>query len=86
MCHVFAGDAFVFVFVRFNISLWFFFMSVIVLARDGNPFPGVVPCSCLTLCVHMLCGSCTGGICCFSCGLCAVCYILYLEVDYECGD
>ena len=56
--------------------MWCVFMSVIVLARVGYPLrtgvvgPFLVLCLfCLTFLVHMLCGSCTGGKCCFACGV-----------------
>ena len=60
----------------FLYSMWCVFMSVIVLAQVDYPLrtgvvgPFLVLCLfCLTFLVHMLCGSCTGGKCCFACGV-----------------
>ena len=42
--------------------------------------------SCLTFLVHILVGSCTGGMCHFSCGVYAVCcfeyYLFCRKIDY----
>ena len=46
---------------------------------------GVVPFSCLTLCVSMICGSCTGGMCCFSCGLFMIICCLLIPIMSENG-
>ena len=59
--------------------MWCVFMSVIVLVRDCNPLrtgavgphPDVVPCFLLRFLYtcFVLCGSRTGGMCQFSCGV-----------------
>ena len=54
------------------------------------PLPRVVPCSCLTLCVRMICGSSTGGMCWFSCGYMLFVtdyvwtWIMTMEIDFVC--
>ena len=47
---------------------------IIHFARELSAPSWCCACSCLTLCVHMICGSCTGGMCCFWCGLYTVCH------------
>ena len=56
--------------------MWCVSMSVIVLARDGFPLSTGALGPFLMLCLvlsfvfaHMLCGSCTGGMCHFSFGM-----------------
>ena len=72
-CHIFGGDTFSFYLFIFQCGV---FMSVIVLARVGYPLrtgvvgPFLMLCLfCVTFLVHMLCGSCTGGMCHFLFGV-----------------
>ena len=47
--------------------MWYVLMSAIVLTREGVPLrTGAVG---LTFLEYMLCGSCTGWMCHFSCGV-----------------